>query len=224
MVHEGRVSQIDSPFLVRFFRNAAAKLDANRDELCHLDGEIGDGDHGSSMANGFSAVAARFRNELRVPEEPAELMREAAAVFLAEVGATVGPLYANGMLEVAKAFEDSPESCTDASAFLKAMASGIAKRGNAEPGDKTMLDAWLPAAHAAERARQNGFGSPEASWQAVSSARDGAEATATMIASRGRAARLKERSLGHRDPGAVSAALIVQAFAEAVGPTPNVDL
>ena len=101
------------------------------------------------------------------------------------------------------------------------MTRGIARRGQAGPGDKTMLDAWLPAVRRAEQALGAGRSPAEAAWQAVDDARAGAEATAAMIASKGRAARLMERSLGHRDPGAVSAVLIIEAFAETVGPAPQ---
>lgn len=220
LAHETVMGRIDTDFLARFFQNVAARLDAHRDELCNLDGEIGDGDHGSSMANGFAAVAALVRGGRHLPEDPAALMREAAAVFLGDVGATVGPLYATAMLDAAKTLDSGPLPFDRAPEFLAAMAEGIARRGNAEPGDKTMLDAWLPAVHSAELALRAGASPPEAAWRAAASARAGAEATATMIASRGRAARLKERSLGHRDPGAVSAGLIVEAFAQAVGPQP----
>jgi len=220
LAHENGMAQIDTSFLARFFQNAAARLDAQRDELCHLDGEIGDGDHGSSMANGFAAVAALVRGGRHLPEDPAALMREAAAAFLGDVGATVGPLYATAMLDAAKTLDKGPLPLDRAPEFLAAMAGGIARRGKAGPGDKTMLDAWLPAVHAAELALREGAGVTEAAWRAATSARAGAEATATMIASRGRAARLKERSLGHRDPGAVSAALILEGFADAVGPPP----
>jgi dihydroxyacetone kinase-like protein len=220
MNHQKAMSLIDTDFLARFFQNAAARLDAHRDELCHLDGEIGDGDHGSSMANGFAAVAALVRGGRHLPDDPAALMREAAAAFLGDVGATVGPLYATAMLDAAGTLDAGPLPFDRAPEFLAAMAGGIARRGKAETGDKTMLDAWLPAVRAAELALRGGAGPAEAAWRAAASARAGAEATATMIASRGRAARLKERSLGHRDPGAVSAALILEAFAEAVGPPP----
>jgi dihydroxyacetone kinase-like protein len=209
------MATIDTTFLSRFFHNAAERLDAHRDELCHLDGEIGDGDHGSSMANGFAAISALLRGGRPVSDDPAALMRQAASTFLGDVGATVGPLYASAMLSAADALEaEGPVPLRRASIFLLAMAEGIRRRGKASPGDKTMLDAWLPAVHRAEEAARGGVPPVEMLWLAAAEARRGADATAAMIASRGRSARLKERSLGHRDPGAVSAALILEAFAE----------
>lgn len=215
------MEQIDTEFLTRFFQVAAARLEAERDALCSLDGAIGDGDHGISMANGFAAVAALVRRGRPPPNDPAELMRSAAAAFLGEVGATVGPLYATGMLDAADLFDArGPVPLEQAHLFLAALANGIARRGQAGPGDKTMLDAWLPAVQTAEAAAEAGHPPAEALWSAVDAARKGATATATMIASRGRAKRLQARSLGHRDPGAVSATLILEAFAQTVGPSP----
>ncbi len=215
------MEQIDTAFLARFFQAAAARLEAERDALCSLDGAIGDGDHGISMANGFAAVAALVRGGQPSQDDPAKLMRAAAAAFLGEVGATVGPLYATGMLDAADLFDArGPVPLEQAHLFLAALASGIARRGQAEPGDKTMLDAWLPAVQTAQTAADAGYPPAEALWSAVDAARKGATATATMIASRGRAKRLQARSLGHRDPGAVSATLILEALAQTAGTAP----
>ena len=215
------MDQIDTAFLARFFQAAAARLEAERDALCSLDGAIGDGDHGISMANGFAAVATLVRGGQRLQESPADLMRAAAAAFIGEVGATVGPLYATAMLDAAEMFDTRGSvPLSQAHLFLAALANGIARRGQAGPGDKTMLDAWLPAVQTAQSQGEAGKPPAEALWAAVEAARRGATATATMIASRGRAARLQARSLGHRDPGAVSATLILEAFAETVGPSP----
>lgn len=215
------MEQIDSAFLARFFQTAATRLGAERDALCSLDGAIGDGDHGISMANGFAAVAALVRGGQRPPENPADLMRAAAAAFIGEVGATVGPLYATAMLDAADLLDThGPVPLTQAHLVLDALARGIARRGQAGPGDKTMLDAWLPAVQTAQAAADVGSSPTDALRAAVDAARKGAAATATMIASRGRAARLQARSLGHRDPGAVSATIILEAFAEAAGVSP----
>lgn len=222
LVHCFSMDQIDAAFLARFFQAAAARLDAQRDELCHLDGEVGDGDHGTSMANGFAAVAGLVRGGKRASDTPDALMRSAAAAFLGEVGATVGPLYATGMLDAAEILKtEGPLPLAKAHRFLAALAAGIQRRGEAEPGDKTMLDAWLPAVHAAEMALSEGHPPDDALRRAVEEARRGADGTVSMIASRGRAVRLKERSLGHKDPGAVSATLILEAFADAIGPRPD---
>jgi dihydroxyacetone kinase-like protein len=208
---------IDAPILVTFFQLAAQRMEDNRQQLCALDGEIGDGDHGSSMAAGFAAITTRLRAVQGAALPPAALLREASTAFLSEVGATVGPLYATAFLEGAGLLDKGPLPRRNLGDLLAAFAAGIARRGLAELGDKTMLDAWIPAQRAAQTAAATGLAAQDVADAAAEAARMGAETTTTMIASRGRASRLKERSLGHRDPGAVSAALIVGVFAE-LGP------
>lgn len=201
---------IDSAWLTRFFTIAAERLEEARPHLCGLDGEVGDGDHGTSMAAGFAAITRHLRKAGPLP--PDALLRQAAQAFLGEVGATVGPLYAAALLAAAPRFADGPLSGRDLALFLDDLAQGIAQRGRAGPGDKTMLDAWFPAAQAAHRATETGGSAQAIAKAATEAANKGAEATATMIASRGRAARLKERSLGHVDPGAASAAILIGIF------------
>ncbi|SFC85715.1 dihydroxyacetone kinase subunit DhaL [Tropicimonas isoalkanivorans] len=208
------MSKIDNAYLLSFFKLAADRLEARRQELCSLDGEIGDGDHGTSMANGFAAIDARLREVPADTATPALLLREAASAFIGEVGATVGPLYATALLQGAALLEDGPLERDRLGDLLAQFAAGIGMRGQAQPGDKTMLDAWVPATQAARNAAAGGASAREVAEAAAAAARKGADTTASMVASRGRAARLKERSLGHPDPGAVSAALIIGAFAE----------
>ncbi len=205
---------IDSAYVVRFFRLAADRLEEARQHLCALDGEVGDGDHGTSMANGFAAIAARLRAVGADDLPPDAVLREAAQAFLAEVGATVGPLYASALLSAARRLAQGPLDARDLALLLGDIADGIAQRGRSGPGDKTMIDAWRPAVQAAEEVAARGAGAPDIAQAAAAAARKGAEATATMIASRGRAARLKERALGHVDPGAASAAILIGVCAE----------
>ena len=204
----GDMPEIGTQFLVGFFRDAADRLEENRARLCALDGEVGDGDHGTSMANGFAAVARMAPQSRTLAPDP--FLRAAASAFLSDVGATVGPLYASAFVEGAHACGEGNSSSVTLDRLIAAFAEGIAARGKAGQGDKTMLDAWLPAVHAAQEAARGGAMPAEVARRAVEAGRRGAEATATMIASRGRAARLKERSLGHLDPGAVSAVLILE--------------
>ena len=201
---------IGTPFLVNFFQHAADRLEDKRARLCALDGEVGDGDHGTSMANGFATVARMAPQSRSLA--PDAYLRVAASAFLSDVGATVGPLYASAFVAGARACGEGNRSTVTLDRLIAAFAEGIAARGKAGQGDKTMLDAWLPAVHAAQEAARAGAVPAEVARRAVEAGRRGAEATATMIASRGRAARLKERSLGHLDPGAVSAVLILEAM------------
>ena len=192
--------------LTTLFANLAARMAAERDALCALDGLIGDADHGIAMEQGMSAAA------LAVPNLPTlqEQFNAAAKAFLNAVGASSGPLYATALMRAAKV--GGPRAAmprAETPGLIVAMAEGIAHRGKAEPGQKTMLDTWAPAAEAARSG---------ASWpQILQAAQAGAESTAEMQASLGRAARLGARSLGHKDPGAVSACMIIDECAKALG-------
>ena len=203
---------IDSAFLIQYFRNAAWRLEQERGALCVLDGEIGDGDHGTSMANGFAAINTRLKGSDLYGAAPAQILKEAAKAFIGEIGATVGPLYASGFLEAARQLETMTPNQRQVGLLMQWFADGIAKRGKASLGDKTMLDVWLPAAQAAQRAAAEGMTLQEITRTAATAARNGARETTSMIAIRGRAARLNERSLGKLDPGAASAAIIIQVF------------
>lgn len=190
----------------------AAAMDENRDALCALDGAIGDGDHGVAMALGFGAVREALAG-LGAEATPADVLNAAARAFLGSVGASCGPLYATAMMRAAAAVRGKPAlGPGDMAPLIAGMAEGIAHRGKAAPGDKTMLDAWAPAAAAAAEAPQG-----EAWAAALAAARTGAEATAGMEARLGRAARLGARSLGHKDPGAASAVMVIGAMAGVLG-------
>lgn len=208
------MEMIDSALLMRFFRLAAERLEEARQYLCALDGEVGDGDHGTSMANGFSAITARLRAVADNDLPPDALLREAAQAFLGEVGATVGPLYASAMLTAAKRFAETLPENRDLTMLLEGLTEGISQCGKAGVGDKTMLDAWYPAVQAAGAAASRSTDFAAIAKAAANAAQKGAEATASMIASRGRAVRLKERTLGHVDPGAASAAILIGTFSD----------
>lgn len=191
----------------------ADAMEAARDELCALDGQIGDADHGIAMAGGFGAV----RDVVLTLDgaNPTEVLNQSAKAFLNAVGASSGPLYATAFMRAAMAVKGKETiSDEDAPSLIAAMAEGVAHRGKASLGDKTMLDAWQPASEAAMAAQ--GQAAAEVFGAAASAAEAGAEATATMEAKLGRAARLGARSVGHKDPGAVSAGMILRAMANAL--------
>lgn len=201
--------------LATMFARMSEEIEAQKDHLSELDGAIGDGDHGITMSIGFKAVTAALGALDLDTASPAEVMSTAASGFLDAVGASTGPLYATGLRRAARVLAGRSRldlaACRD---MLAALCEGVRDRGKAQRGDKTMLDVWLPAAEAAEAALAEGRSKREF-WAAVTSAAEaGAAATATMVATRGRAARLRERSLGHLDPGAASAAMLVRAMAE----------
>jgi dihydroxyacetone kinase-like protein len=199
--------------LSRMFSDISVAIDAERDHLTTLDGAIGDADHGITMSLGFNAV----KNELSGMDLDVAaascVFTSAAAAFLNAVGASTGPLYASAFLKAAKIMEaDQSLSLANQVAMIEAMTAGIQERGKGQRGDKTMLDAWFPATEAASIAQSAGADALAMWTDLTEAAAAGASATRSMVAARGRAARLGERSLGHIDPGAASAVIILQAM------------
>lgn len=208
-----------TPKLFRAMMRAVAEtIRANRDWLSQLDGAIGDGDHGVTMDIGWAAVAASLQEV--EPDEPIFATCERmATAFLDSVGASSGPLYASALRTAGKRVADRADlDPTSLAAWIAGMYEGILARGGARPGDKTMLDAWSPAAKAARNAARQSIPGQATECMvlqaAASAAEAGAEATAALESRRGRAARLGTRSLGHKDPGAVSAGLMLRAMSD----------
>jgi len=204
---------LDITWALRWLALSAEAMADHRVELIELDRPIGDSDHGENMDRGFKAVTVKIAESL--PETPGATLKLAAMTLISKVGGAAGPLYGTAFLRAAAALGDKPE--IDAAilvAALRAARDGIVARGKAEPGDKTMVDAWTPAVDAAAEAA--GGGDVQKVLQAAAEAAEaGAVATEPMIARKGRASYLGERSAGHRDPGAASTALILRAAAEA---------
>jgi dihydroxyacetone kinase-like protein len=208
------MSGIDSAALAATFARIAEAVEAEKGRLCELDGLIGDADHGIAMSLGFAA-ARDAAAAAAASGAPSDVLTAAGKAFLNAVGASSGPLYATAMLEAAKAVRGAETLADDhAIGLVPAFAAGIERRGKAARGDKTMLDAWGPAADAAEAARAQGASIAEAYAAIVAAAEAGASATASMPARLGRAARLGDRSIGHIDPGAASAVVVLRAMGE----------
>ncbi|ADB52333.1 dihydroxyacetone kinase subunit DhaL [Conexibacter woesei] len=196
---------------------SAARLEQHRDRLNRLDADIGDGDHGANMARGFAAAAARLDGA--PSDQPAMELRAVGMTLLSTVGGAAGPLYGSFFIGMATALRDAGASL-DAAAWARALeagAAGVQRRGKAEPGDKTMVDALLPARDALATAAADGASLAEALRAAASAADAGADATIPLLARKGRASYLGERSVGHLDPGAVSSALLLRTAADAWG-------
>jgi dihydroxyacetone kinase-like protein len=211
------MATIDSPRLAAMFSAIAEAIEADKDRLCQLDGVIGDADHGIAMSLGFGAVREALAALDIAAADPTAIFNTAAKSFLNAVGASSGPLYATAFMRAGAAAKGKP-ALTQAEfvAAFQAMAKGIQDRGKAEPGEKTMIDAWLPAANAAGEAQAAGRPLAEVLAAAATAAETGAEATKSMIAAKGRSARLGERSLGHMDPGAASALVVITAMRDAL--------
>lgn len=204
--------QYESQHFIGMFNAIARVMDENRDQLCALDGVIGDADHGIAMQQGFSAVQKALAATDAGSASPTDVFNIAAKSFLNAVGASSGPLYATAMMRAGAALKGKDVvSAEDVAQLIPAMTRGIAERGKAAPGDKTMLDAW----HAASERVQSMLGGGAAIMSAAADAADaGAQATKSLEAKMGRAARLGARSVGHIDPGAASAALVIRAMAD----------
>jgi dihydroxyacetone kinase-like protein len=204
---------LDITWALRWLALSAEAMADHRVELIELDRPIGDSDHGENMDRGFKAVTVKIAESL--PETPGATLKLAAMTLISKVGGAAGPLYGTAFLRAAAALGDKPEvDAASLVAALRAARDGIVARGKAEPGDKTMVDAWTPAVDAAAEAA--GDGDVQKVLQAAAEAAEaGAVATEPMIARKGRASYLGERSAGHRDPGAASTALILRAAAEA---------
>nr|WP_240757465.1 dihydroxyacetone kinase subunit DhaL [Nakamurella flava] len=204
----------DAGTVVAAVRAAAAAAAEHKTELTRLDREIGDGDHGENLARGFTAVVAKL--DASAPETPAAVLKLVATTLISTVGGASGPLYGTAFLRAATAIGDASE--LDGALVvtgLTAARDGVVARGKAEPGDKTMVDALTPAVQAAAAAADSGGDAAAVLSAAADAAAEGAEATTPLQARKGRASYLGERSIGHRDPGATSASLLLRAMADA---------
>jgi dihydroxyacetone kinase-like protein len=208
------MSALTTADLARLFHTLAATIGAARDELCRLDGLIGDADHGIAMEQGFSAASAAI-DALPGDTTLADQLNAAAKGFLNAVGASSGPLYATALMRAAKAAGARSEMpLAEAPSLIVAMAEGIRARGKAEAGEKTMIDVWMPAATVAAQGMASGLSVAEIMARTREAAVAGAESTKAMIATKGRSSRLGERSVGHMDPGAASAAIVLGVIAD----------
>lgn len=199
---------------------SAEVLSENRVALITLDREIGDGDHGENMDRGFQAALDKL-DDLPETATPGDVFKLVATTLISTVGGAAGPLYGTAFLKAALAVgaEEELDSAAIVSA-LTAARDGIVLRGKAEPGDKTMIDAWTPAVDAASAAAAAGKSAHEVLKAAADAAEAGAEATEPLVARKGRASYLGERAIGHRDPGAQSSALLLRAAEATAGAMP----
>jgi len=207
-----------TPAFIAMFAAIARSMDANRDHLCALDGVIGDADHGIAMQQGFAAVDKALGTLDPALASPTDVFNTAAKAFLNAVGASSGPLYATAMMRAGAALKGkATASADDVAQLIPVMTKGIADRGKATPGDKTMLDAWQAAADTVNGLIGQDAPLGQVLAQAVAAAEAGAQATIAMEAKLGRSARLGQRSVGHIDAGAASAALVIKAMADSLG-------
>ena len=206
---------LDVAWAVDWTRRTADEVFARRSELNELDRQIGDGDHGENMARGFTAVIAR----LDALEEPlgqvGDVLKLIATTLMSKVGGAAGPLYGTAYLRAAKVTAVPTLDASAVVAMFEAALEGIVVRGKATTGEKTMVDAWTPAVEASVAAAGGGADAAAILLMAASAAELGAVATIPLVATKGRASYLGERSAGHQDPGATSTAIVLRAAADA---------
>ncbi|WP_405896409.1 dihydroxyacetone kinase subunit DhaL [Streptomyces sp. NBC_00727] len=194
---------LDADFFHRWMTAAAGLVDRDAAHLTELDSAIGDADHGSNLQRGFAAVTVALTKE--PPRTPGAVLALAGRQLISTVGGASGPLYGTLLRRTGKALGDAPAvTPADLARALGEGVAAVAQLGGAQAGDKTMLDALLPAVDALGTSFVAGR----------DAARGGAEATVPLQARKGRASYLGERSIGHQDPGATSAALLIAALAD----------
>ncbi len=211
------VESLDSAGVCRWLRVGTDRVLERAAELTGLDAAIGDGDHGTNLARGLNAV--RDRVLASAPGTPGEVLRQTGMTLLSTVGGAAGPLYGTFFLRAAASAGAAPAiDAAGAGDALEAGVAGIRQRGKAEAGDKTMVDALLPALEAYRAAQADGL--TVAAAAAAAAAEEGARGTVPLVARKGRASYLGERSAGHQDPGATSASILLRALADAVKDSP----
>ncbi len=198
---------------LRWLERTAGVLRENRAYLTDLDSAIGDADHGINMDRGFTAVRAKFPSMAGM--DIATQLRTVGMTLVSTVGGASGPLYGTAYLRAAAAAMGKQElGPSDVVSMLEAFLTGIVTRGKAQAGEKTMIDALTPAVAAARQALDQGATIAQITSQATAAAEAGMKATIPMLATKGRASYLGERSIGHQDPGATSSWLILRTLAE----------
>jgi dihydroxyacetone kinase-like protein len=203
----------DAELITRWLQGCADDIAAHRDFLTQLDAAIGDADHGVNMDRGFSAAVTVLGADATLA--PGELLIQVGSTLMLRVGGAAGPLYGVAFRDMGKALGDLRRfDLADLCDALDAALAGIVGLGAAVEGDKTMVDAWLPALAAIRSGRRAAPG--EALAAARQAAEAGAVGTIPMQARKGRASYLGPRSVGHQDPGATSSAMIFAALARSL--------
>ena len=207
--------QVSYDDVVRWIRAFAAEIGTNKEQLTELDSAIGDGDHGINMDRGMSAVIGKV-DTADQDQDIGALLKTVGMTLVSTVGGAGGPLYGTLFMQMGTALPGKavigPDDWT---AALDAAVSGVQARGKAEPGDKTMIDVLIPARDALKTALVGGASFEDALRRSADAAGQGMRDTIPLVARKGRASYLGERSAGHQDPGATSSHLLLEAAAEA---------
>jgi dihydroxyacetone kinase-like protein len=198
---------------VRWLQQLAQVLHENREYLTQLDSPIGDADHGINMDRGFKAVMDKLPTVANM--DIGSILKTVGTTLVSTVGGASGPLYGTAFLRAGMATAGKYELYeADYTTMLEAALEGIRARGKAQPGEKTIVDAFTPALAAAREAQAQGLDISHITRSASDAAESGMKATIPMLATKGRASYLGERSIGHQDPGATSSWLMLKTLAD----------
>lgn len=213
----GNQTEITKEEFIGALRAISEIIEENKEYLSRLDTEIGDGDHGFSMANGFKSMADKLDEyrELSI----GEILKKSGFELIKKIGGAAGAIFGTLFTAQASYYQKSLEnkntlSLRELVSMLEEAETQIQKRGGAKPGDKTMIDAFTPAIEALKKATEKNMSFGEAFGLAAEEAQKGAESTKNMIAKKGRSKNLGDRSIGYIDPGAESTHLIFKALAD----------
>ncbi len=204
----------DNAKVIAILKNIIAAIEENAQFLTDLDAAIGDNDHGINMARGFKKVDADLPG--LAGKDIGAILKKVGMDLVSTVGGSSGPLYGTAFMKAgAKAAGKNEISLDDFIVMMDEAIGGVQLRGKAVKGEKTMLDAMIPAQEAMKAAAAGGADAAAVLKAGVKAAEEGVEYTKTIIATKGRASYLGERSIGHQDPGATSFTVILQAIAAA---------
>jgi len=195
--------------VLNWIKHYADVIDENEAYLTELDSAIGDADHGINMQRGFKAVMAQLPSV--EDKDIGTILKKVGMALVSTVGGASGPLYGTLFLRMGMAAGNKNElSKEDVLKLFQSALEGVKQRGKAVPGDKTMVDAWTPAVDAFQKALTNGDALSVALEKATTAAEEGMKATIPLVARKGRASYLGERSANHQDPGATSSYLLIK--------------
>jgi dihydroxyacetone kinase-like protein len=216
MASDSVTTAIDASALRSWLSSFAEEVAANRDLLTQLDSAIGDADHGANLDRGMQAVVAGLGGGQQTT--PSDVLKSTGMTLVSNVGGASGPLYGTFFLRMAASTGDAESlDPSEFAAALRAGLEGVVARGRAQAGDKTMFDALAPACDALDAQLAAGASLADALTAAEHAAQAGRDATIPMLARKGRASYLGERSVGHQDPGATSATMLVATAARMLG-------
>lgn len=199
--------------ILQWLQTFAAEIEQNKEYLTELDAAIGDADHGINMERGFKKLLTQLPTV--ADKDIGSILKTVSMTLISSIGGASGPLYGTLFLRASTAVAGKQElTDEDTLGMLQAGLDGVLGRGKAQLGDKTMLDALSPAVTAFQQAVGEGKGTLEAMQKAVAAAEQGMKDTTPMVAKKGRASYLGERSAGHQDPGATSSYLMLKSLLE----------